>query len=123
MQTLTLRKTKNGKDRMIKMAPSVLDYLKNAPRRSLFVLTCEEGLPIGLSQLNWRLDRFRKNFPNGKNWALHSFRHSFAHQFLKNGGQMYALQAILGHANILLTVNLYGQLQALEVQNPSPWEF
>lgn len=36
---------------------------------------------------------------------------------------MYALQAILGHRNIVLTVNLYGQIQAAEIENPSPYKF
>jgi len=122
-KAIRFRKTKNGSDREIKMPDPVMEYLRSAPQRSPYVLTCEEGLPIGLSQLNWRLSVFRREFSNGKNWGIHSFRHSFAHQFLKKGGQMYSLQAILGHRNILLTVNLYGQIQAAEIENPSPYDF
>lgn len=35
---------------------------------------------------------------------------------------MYQLQAVLGHRNIQVTVDLYGQLQAQDVQNISPYE-
>ena len=35
---------------------------------------------------------------------------------------MYQLQAILGHRSIDVTVDLYGQLQAQDVDCPSPYE-
>ena len=36
---------------------------------------------------------------------------------------MYELQAILGHRNILVTINQYGNLNAAEIENPSPYRF
>lgn len=53
----------------------------------------------------------------------HSFRHSFAYNFLKSGGQMYELMAVLGHKNIGLTINLYGQLRSEDIEDPSPYSF
>ena len=35
---------------------------------------------------------------------------------------MYQVQAILGHRGIQTTVDLYGQLQAQDIENPSPYE-
>lgn len=35
---------------------------------------------------------------------------------------MYQLQAILGHRNIGTTVDLYGQIKAQDIDNPSPYE-
>ena len=67
--------------------------------------------------------KFKVYFPiENKDWGSHSLRHSFAYNFLKKGGNMYQLQAILGHRSIDVTVDLYGQLQAQDVENPSPYE-
>lgn len=120
---IRFRGTKNGEDRMIKIPPVVKKMLKGLPRRSPYVFSCEHGLPIGVSQLHWRLMRFQRRFSLGRKWNFHAFRHSFAHNFLKAGGQMYQLQAILGHRNIDVTINLYGQLKAVEIENPSPYRF
>jgi hypothetical protein len=38
------------------------------------------------------------------------------------GGQMYQLQAILGHKSINVTVDIYGQLGAQDIDNPCPYE-
>lgn len=35
---------------------------------------------------------------------------------------MYALKAILGHKSIQLTVDLYGNYQASDVEMPSPYD-
>ena len=70
------------------------------------------------------MDKFKAFFPleNKDNWGSHSLRHSFAYNFLKQGGRMYQLQAILGHRSIGVTVDLYGQLQAQDIDCPSPYE-
>lgn len=121
--TMLFRKTKNGEDRTIKIPPKLRTMLEKKDRRSHYVFTNESGLPAGREQLARRLSTLKKRFPNGKRWTIHSLRHSFAHQFLKNGGNMYSLQAILGHKSIHITINLYGQLQATEIENPSPYDF
>ncbi len=69
------------------------------------------------------LEKFKKEHPTvNQDWAFHDLRHSFAYNYLKKGGDMYALQAILGHRQIKLTVDLYGQLKARDVANPSPFD-
>jgi site-specific recombinase XerD len=93
------------------------------PRRSPYVFTSEDGLPIKKWQLDWMVKKFQRTFPTEKKWCLHSFRHSFAQNFRRAGGQMYELQALMGHRNILVTINQYGQLNAADIENPSPYSF
>jgi integrase/recombinase XerD len=121
---LHFRKTKNGEDRSIRMSQSLTGLLKAhiATHSSEFVFPSPEGRMIGRSQIQRLLDKFQKHFPLGKEWGLHSLRHSFAYNYLKKGGEMYQLQAVLGHKHIQVTVNLYGQLKAQDVVNISPYE-
>ena len=65
----------------------------------------------------------KEKFQHQKNWGCHSLRHSFAFNYLRKGGQMYQLQAILGHRSIQMTVDLYGQIQAKDIERPSPYDF
>lgn len=58
-----------------------------------------------------------------KKFRCHDLRHSFAFNFINKGGHMNQLQAILGHKQIGLTVNLYGNFKAQNVSKASPFEF
>ena len=65
---------------------------------------------------------FQKKYTNQKRWRCHDLRHSFAHNYQKKGGQMYALQTILGHKSIKMTVDYYGAIAACDVEMVSPYE-
>lgn len=119
------KQTKNGRERFVRMAPSLTRLLeeKLSSHKSDSVIVNREGGPLHRSELAKAIIKFKHYFPIGKNWGCHSFRHSFAYNFLKKGGEMYQLQAILGHRGIQTTVDLYGQLQAQDVENPSPYEY
>lgn len=56
-------------------------------------------------------------------WTPMDLRHSFAVNFLAQGGEM-RLQYILGHNNIFDTKRLYGEVVALKAQEEakSPFE-
>jgi site-specific recombinase XerD len=84
-----------------------------------------------MSQFGWLLSReqiddtiasVQKKNPGMKEWRCHDLRHSFAFNFLRRGGEMYALKAILGHKTIQLTVDLYGNFTAEHVRNVSPYD-
>lgn len=121
---LHLRKTKNGEDRSIRMSQNLSNVLREHLERhsSETVFPSPEDRMIGRTQLQRLLNRFRKHFPIDKDWGLHSLRHSFAYNYLKKGGEMYQLQAVLGHKHIQVTVDTYGQLSAQDVENISPYE-
>jgi integrase len=44
-------------------------------------------------------------------WNLLDLRHSYATNFLANGGSMLELQRLMGHGNIFDTKRLYGETQ------------
>lgn len=82
----------------------------------------QEGIAgiVGMSQTTY--SGWEKTFPEQltrlaaladragvRNASVHRFRHTFAVGFLRNGGNVFALQEILGHARID-TVKIYVRL-------------
>ena len=120
---IRFNQTKNGTSRQIRMSNRLYDFLKTHPKRSLHVFTDETGHPMGRGKIQRRLKSFKKAYNPEKDWRCHDLRHSFAYNFLKRGGEMYQLKAILGHKTIQMTVDLYGNLKAADVENPSPFDF
>ena len=118
------RQTKNGEDRAIRLGPTLRKYLEEflASHESEFVVPYHNGKQTPDYIIGKHIRRFRKQFPIGKHWGPHSLRHSFAYNFLKQSGNMYQLQAILGHKRIDVTVDTYGQLAAQDVENACPYE-
>ena len=78
--------------------------------------------PLFLSKLNHAMTRTKlaEMFHNigeragVKNVHPHRFRHTFAIQYLRNGGNAYTLQAMLGHAS-LETVKIYLRLAQVDL--------
>lgn len=118
------RQTKNGEDRSIRIGKGLHAFLEEhlSSHDTALAVPGTDGEMIPRHILGRHLRRFRKTFPIGKAWGLHSLRHSFAFNFLKKGGNMYQLQAILGHKSIDVTVDTYGQIGAQDVENACPYE-
>lgn len=80
-------------------------YLETAARRPVDpVFHGERGPRLtrsGVQQLVHRLGR--KARLTGVRCSPHTFRHTFAIWFLRNGGQVFALQALLGHTDLTMT--------------------
>ena len=51
-----------------------------------------------------------------KSWSPHQWRHAFARNFLRNGGDIGILSQILGHASIHVTLLHYGSLENSDLQ-------
>jgi integrase/recombinase XerD len=122
---IQIKTSKNGRERFIRMSPTIESilwtHIENHRCESLFI--CESGAKLNSNKELMRLvNKFKAFFPLDKGWGCHSLRHSFAYNFLKKGGEMYQLQAILGHRSIDVTVDVYGQLHAQDVACPSPYE-
>lgn len=120
---IRFRQTKNGTTRHIRMSHRLCEFLRAQPKTSEFALTDEKCLNIIRGKVQRRLNRIKKSHKFGKDWRCHDLRHSFAYNFLKRGGEMYQLKAILGHKSIQMTVDLYGNLKAADIDDPSPYKF
>lgn len=121
--TVHFLQTKNGDDRHIQMSPQLMEFLKNHPKKLDYVFLNKSGEP-------WRTPQYRKQFQNirsrigfHKHWTNHGFRHSFAFNYLKQGGDMRQLQYILGHRKLEMTVDLYGQITPTDITVSSPFDF
>jgi integrase len=118
--------TKNGDERRIPMSPTLVDYLMELKERrghkSEQVFLNQWNYLLSASQIGDMIIKFQKLNPDQKRWRCHDLRHGFAHNYLKKGGNMYALQAILGHRSIRMTIDLYGQLKAIDVEMINPYD-
>jgi len=100
-----------------------LDFLKNIFHASEYVVLHPKGIP-------WTDSTYRKYFTKArikigftKHWTNHGLRHSFATNYLKQGGDMEQLQKKLGHSSLEMTVDLYGKMEAEDIPDPSPFDF
>jgi len=116
---LSLHKTKNGSTRQLHMNTKLKKVLQEHKATS----DSQKVFKLTVAMLRHYKSQINSKFSYNKKWTYHAFRHSFAYNYLKRGGQMYELQAILGHKSIQMTVDLYGQLQACDIEKVSPYEF
>jgi integrase len=121
--TVHFLRTKNGDDRHIQMSPQLMEFLRNHPRRADHVF-------VNIQGNQWRPPQYRKQFQNvraaigfPKHWTNHCLRHSFAFNYLRQGGDMRQLQYILGHRKLEMTVDLYGKITPTDIKVGSPFEF
>lgn len=91
---VTFMETKNGKKRTIPVSKAVFDVIKTRDTGDLFNVKYQEFCRI--------LKSVKPDLPRGQ--AAHVLRHTFASHFIMNGGNIIALQRILGHATIQQTM-------------------
>lgn len=91
---VTLLKTKNGKKRTVPISEELEKEIKTSDTGTLFKVDYENFCE--------RLKQVKPDLPRGQ--ATHVLRHTFASWFMMNGGNIIALQQILGHASIQQTM-------------------
>ena len=93
-------------------------YLREAPRESsdpLFFSKLGEPLTrSGLLQLIRRIGKAAKI--EVARCSPHTFRHTFAVEFLRAGGNVFTLQQLLGHTSLTMT-NRYVALAQADIEN------
>lgn len=95
-------------------------YLQRARPDELFassdrLFLSRAGTPLATTAVNLLLNRAARRAGLTVHVHPHLFRHSFATQFLRNGGDQYSLQAILGHRSTEM-VRRYVHLAASDVE-------
>ncbi|PAX78235.1 tyrosine-type recombinase/integrase [Citrobacter sp. TSA-1] len=91
---VTFLETKNGRKRTVPISQVVCDAIKTKESGPLFNVKYREFCLV--------LKRVKPDLPKGQ--AAHVLRHTFASHFVMNGGNILALQRILGHATIQQTM-------------------
>jgi integrase/recombinase XerC len=101
---------KGNKERIVPLLPIVIeaiaDYLRQCPYRlasedALFVGIRGKAMDPGVFQRDLRHIRRALNLPDSA--TPHAFRHSFASHLLAGGGDLRAIQELLGHESLSTT--------------------
>ena len=121
--SLDIYASKTNTRRRIPMSPQLWTMFYQMEQRSEWVFLNKKGALLSASQIDETIEILQRKHPGGKRWRCHSLRHSFSYNFLKQGGKMYQLQALLGHKSIQMTIDLYGNLSAEDVVQVSPYSF
>ena len=123
LKLIHIRNTKTKIDRVIRMNKILYEFLeKKMELNSDFIAPAPNNIEFGSQRITRWINKFRTQYPRDKHFGLHCLRHSFAFNYLKAGGQMYQLKAILGHKTIQMTIDLYGQLQAQDIETPDLYD-
>lgn len=104
---ITYRHTKNGHIQFVELCdviiPVLREYLRHRDGRGDDVLfPNENGKPLTESGLRQAIEAY--NLSRGvEKTSIHLYRHSFAENYLRNGGNALHLQNILGHSTLAMT--------------------
>lgn len=93
-------KTRNSQ-RRIPMSDVVKHALREIKAKNYhpeFVFCTAYGKPFDEGHIYWYFSRAQKKAGLNQHYRFHDLRHTFASHFVMNGGSLYDLQKILGHA-------------------------
>jgi integrase len=99
--------TKTGLRRYVPMnveTRRVLDQLRRKQNHLQFVFCEDSNIPFCVHHLYRDFRNAQKKSGLGRKIRFHDIRHTFASQFMMNGGSLYDLQKILGHTKIEMTM-------------------
>jgi integrase/recombinase XerC len=101
---------KGGKDRMVPLLPVVIEAVQDYLAACPFELDPEgplflgaRGKALGARQVQARVAELRVHLGLPETATPHALRHSFATHLLAGGGDLRAIQELLGHASLSTT--------------------
>ncbi len=122
---IKIRKGKGNKERLVPVGSIVqktlwkyINQYRSQPltRKVTALFLSEHGLPLTKSGVQQMLRRYgRIAGITGVRCSPHTFRHTFAKNYLLNGGNIFSLQKILGHSS-LASVRIYLNLFAADLK-------
>ena len=117
---VTFPKKERVQARTLKISQELIEILRlksdggPAPKKRVFMTYYKE--PFTYEKLRSAVSEFKKKGSyKGKDWVIGDLRHSFAVNFLTQGGDIRELQKALGHWNVYDTKRLYGEVVKQEV--------
>ena len=115
---ITVRRGKGGKFRVVPLGAKVakaLDRYLNHPKRpaqATTVFLTNVGSPLQYKTLQTALIRLEER--TGIHCNAHKFRHSAAITYLRNGGRVETLRAMLGHSTLDMTLH-YARIAGVDL--------
>lgn len=93
-------KTRNSQRRipMSDVVRQALMEIKNRNWHPEYVFCTSYGKPFDEGHIYWYFQRAQKKAGLTNHYRFHDLRHTFASHFVMNGGSLYDLQKLLGHA-------------------------
>lgn len=93
-------KTRNSVRRipMSDVVKQALTEMKNRNWHPEYVFCTAYGKPFDEQHIYWYFQRAQKKAELTNHYRFHDLRHTFASHFVMNGGSLYDLQKLLGHA-------------------------
>ena len=120
--TIHFEASGSADERTIRLSPNLLNFLKTWPKKSDFVFLDENNHPWTSTKYTKRVARDRAHVNLERHWDNFSFRNSFAYHFLRKGGKLPQLQALLGHRSISDTILAFGNVVSKAEEKTSPYE-
>lgn len=125
--TITMRKTKNRRQQIIPLSNSlgeiIQEYLLVRGGEADDYLFCNEyGLQASDRSYQQLVRRYNIKH-NVNKTSCHTFRHTFAKNWILAGGDIFRLQKILGHSDLTVTkeyVQMFGQDLQLDFEKFNP---
>lgn len=122
---IKIRIAKGGKERLVPVGSITLKvlwkYINQTRSKPLTdridkVFLNPNGLPLTKNGIQQMLRRYGQRAGiSGVRCSPHTFRHTFAKNYLLNGGDIFSLQSILGHSS-LSSVRVYLNLFAVDIK-------
>lgn len=95
---------KGNKERIVRVGQitkKVLwDYIKLRDSNNEYLWLSEERTPLKQTGVQLAIKKLARASGVGARVNPHSFRHTFATNFLRNGGNVFDLQSLLGHSSL-----------------------
>ncbi|MGJ0845950.1 tyrosine-type recombinase/integrase [Tissierella praeacuta] len=111
-QTITIRKGKGGKERIVPLHESLScdlwEYLQTRlPLSNQAIFISDKGTRMSISNFQTLFRRYlRKSGLEDKGYTIHKCRHSFASLLHQNGVDLLSIKELLGHEDLNST-NIY----------------
>lgn len=105
--TIAYRHTKNKKVQLIPLCSAMVSILREYLRiregaAQDYLFPNENGKPLTESGLRQAIEKYNISRQVEKT-SIHLFRHTYAQRYLRNGGNAFNLQKILGHSTLKMT--------------------